>query len=71
MNTDAKNSLFQKQMADVYTNSEKHVVLSNNVKMPILGLGEKKNIFIECWFFITKRDMEQCDVVALQLNCVS
>ncbi|XP_063846239.1 uncharacterized oxidoreductase ZK1290.5-like isoform X3 [Scylla paramamosain] len=26
-------------MADVYTNPEKHVVLSNNVKMPILGLG--------------------------------
>ncbi|XP_045128741.1 uncharacterized oxidoreductase ZK1290.5-like isoform X1 [Portunus trituberculatus] len=28
-----------KQMADVYTNPEKHVVLSNNVKIPILGLG--------------------------------
>lgn len=26
-------------MADVYTNSEKHVLLSNNVKLPILGLG--------------------------------
>ncbi|XP_068220737.1 uncharacterized oxidoreductase ZK1290.5-like isoform X3 [Palaemon carinicauda] len=26
-------------MADVYTNPEKHVILHNNVKMPILGLG--------------------------------
>ncbi|XP_053640371.1 uncharacterized oxidoreductase ZK1290.5 isoform X2 [Cherax quadricarinatus] len=26
-------------MADVYTNPEKHVVLHNSVKMPILGLG--------------------------------
>ncbi|KAK7070107.1 hypothetical protein SK128_020971 [Halocaridina rubra] len=26
-------------IADVYTNPEKHVVLHNNVKMPILGLG--------------------------------
>ncbi|XP_050710945.1 uncharacterized oxidoreductase ZK1290.5-like isoform X3 [Eriocheir sinensis] len=26
-------------MVDVYTNPEKHVVLSNNVKVPILGLG--------------------------------
>lgn len=30
-------------MVDVYTNPEKHVVLSNNVKVPILGLG--KNSF--------------------------
>lgn len=33
--------LFQSMMVDVYTNPEKHVVLSNNVKVPILGLGEK------------------------------
>ncbi|KAK4304390.1 hypothetical protein Pmani_023659 [Petrolisthes manimaculis] len=26
-------------MADVYTNSDKHVLLYNNVKLPILGLG--------------------------------
>ncbi|XP_027210642.1 uncharacterized oxidoreductase ZK1290.5 isoform X2 [Penaeus vannamei] len=30
-------------MADVYTNPDKHVVLHNNVKMPILGLGTSHN----------------------------
>ncbi|KAL7634135.1 UNVERIFIED_CONTAM: hypothetical protein RMT77_015463 [Armadillidium vulgare] len=30
-------------MADVYTNAEKHVVLQNNVKMPLLGLGTSHN----------------------------
>ncbi|MCL4120108.1 UNVERIFIED_CONTAM: hypothetical protein GTU68_016715 [Idotea baltica] len=30
-------------MADVYTNPEKHVLLHNNVKMPILGLGTSHN----------------------------
>ncbi|XP_064112434.1 uncharacterized oxidoreductase ZK1290.5-like isoform X2 [Macrobrachium nipponense] len=33
------NSSFQFVMADVYTNPEKHVLLHNNVKMPLLGLG--------------------------------
>jgi len=26
---------------NVYVDSDKHVVLSNNVKMPLLGLGKK------------------------------
>ncbi|XP_042215853.1 uncharacterized oxidoreductase ZK1290.5-like isoform X1 [Homarus americanus] len=30
-------------MADVYTNPEKHVVLHNNVKLPVLGLGTSHN----------------------------
>lgn len=34
-------SYLQSVMADVYTNPDKHVVLHNNVKMPILGLGKK------------------------------